>query len=89
MKTQTGIYAIGLLFLGFGAGWCGFSKRSCESLCDVCGAEQLHPCFFLFLFVGIIFIISGSSLIMDYVLREDSKLKKKKGSKRKKRQFLF
>jgi len=39
------------------------SGVSCKSLCQTCTAAQIKPCFFLFIFVSIIFIISGLSII--------------------------
>jgi len=59
-----------LLGLGFGVG----CQYSCKSLCGVCSNEQLGPCFFLFLFVGILFIVSGASLILTW--NKSEKIKK-------------
>ena len=39
------------------------SKYSCTSLCALCDSKQISPCFFLFLFVGIIFVVSGLSIL--------------------------
>jgi len=44
--------------------WAFFNKFSCNQLCDSCSYEQLAPCYFLFMFVGIILVISGVSLIL-------------------------
>ena len=55
---------IGFGFMGFGI-LGGITERLlCKGLCSTCNSQQLSPCFFLFLFVGIIFIISGSSLVI-------------------------
>jgi len=55
---------IGFVFIVFGLVWSIFEKSLCSGLCEQCGTSQLQPCFFLFLFVGIIFIINGASLIL-------------------------
>ena len=54
----------GFAFMALGLLWSVFSGYLCESLCPTCMNPQLAPCFFLFLFVGIIFIITGASLII-------------------------
>lgn len=73
MRSYVWVYSLGVFFIVGGLVWCGFSKYICLSTCDV---QQLHPCFFLFLFVGIIFILCGCSLIMSHVLRNKGKNKK-------------
>ena len=55
---------IGFGFIVFGILWAIFDRFLWNSLCSVCDFQQLSPCFFLFLFVGIIFIISGVSLVL-------------------------
>ncbi|MDP3026093.1 MAG: hypothetical protein Q8N63_00145 [Nanoarchaeota archaeon] len=55
---------IGLGFMGFGLLGSVLDRTLCGGLCSTCSSQQLSPCFFLFLFVGIIFIISGFSLVM-------------------------
>jgi hypothetical protein len=71
---------IGLGFMGFGLLWGMLNGALCKGLCLACSSQQLSPCFFLFLFVGIIFIISGFSLVI-MKSREKSlpKFKLKKG----------
>ncbi|MFA5173868.1 MAG: hypothetical protein WC438_01680 [Candidatus Pacearchaeota archaeon] len=50
-------------FIGLGIIECLISNLSCTSLCSVCNFAQLKPCFFLLIFVGLIFMISGLSLL--------------------------
>ena len=54
---------IGWGFIFFGVLWGILDRFMCKGLCSVCTSQQLRPCFFLFLFVGIIFIVCGLSLI--------------------------
>ncbi len=54
---------IGFVFMGFGLLESIIDKYLCRGLCSTCSSQQLSPCFFLFLFVGIIFIICGYSLV--------------------------
>jgi hypothetical protein len=54
---------IGFCFIGFGIFGFIFNRKICQSLCYTCSSQQLSPCFFLFLFVGIIFVISGYDLV--------------------------
>jgi uncharacterized membrane protein len=43
-----------------------FSRNFCGRLCNnFCNGEQISSCYFLFLFVGIVFIVSASCLIID------------------------
>jgi len=55
---------MGILFMIFGIIWSSLDKIICSSLCKTCGESELSPCFFLFLFVGIIFVLTGYSLIL-------------------------
>lgn len=55
---------IGFIFIVFGISDIIFDESICKSLCLICTEQQISPCFFLFLFVGIIFIISGYSLVV-------------------------
>lgn len=66
---------IGFGFIIWGLVWSILNKFSCKLICEVCSNQQLSPCFFLFIFVGIIFIISGASLILS---SKQYKKKKKK-----------
>lgn len=43
-----------------------FEARLCFSICEACNNDQLGPCYFLFLFVGIIFVVTGASLFNNY-----------------------
>ena len=54
---------IGFGFIGFGILGGILDKSLCKGLCLVCSSQQLSPCYFLFLFVGIIFVISGYSIV--------------------------
>jgi len=58
MITKT----VGICFMIFGVLWSIFDRHLCGFLCKTCSSQQLSPCFLLFLFVGIIFIIVGFSL---------------------------
>lgn len=40
------------------------SQTICSDLCKTCSFKELSPCFFLFNFVAIIFIVSGTSVII-------------------------
>ena len=55
---------IGFVFIIFGVLGGILDRVLCKGLCSVCSSQQLSPCFFLFLFVGIIFVISGYSLVI-------------------------
>jgi len=35
------------------------AKRSCDSVCPSCNFEQLKPCLFILVFVGIVFMVVG------------------------------
>ena len=60
------------------------SKWVCQNLCSVCNYQQLRPCYFLLLLVGIIFLIVGLSLRILYSEKKLPviKLKKKKVKKK-------
>lgn len=77
----TKIIGFGFILLGiFGA---ILDRMMCRGLCSTCSSEQLSPCYFLFLFVGIIFVISGYALVeMKYNNLPKVKLKKDKVSKK-------
>jgi len=55
---------IGICFIILGLIECLISKISCSSLCRNCNSVDLKPCFFLFIFAGILLIISGFSLYL-------------------------
>ncbi len=55
---------IGFCFMGFGIIVSIIDKILCRGLCSTCDSQQLSPCFFLFLFVGIIFVVCGYSLVV-------------------------
>ena len=55
---------IGFCFVILGIGWALFNRVLCNQLCNSCKYGQLVPCYFLFIFVGIILVISGVSLIL-------------------------
>lgn len=52
----------GIAFMVFGVIWSIFDRYLCKFLCKTCTDQQLSPCFLLFLFVGIIFVVAGFSL---------------------------
>ena len=68
---------IGFGFMILGLLFSYFNNQSCIAICENCSKEQLSPCFFLLLFVGIIFIISGMSLVLTSKTRKN-KIKIKK-----------
>ena len=57
------------------------SQWSCNSLCSVCNYQQLKPCYFLLVFVGIILIVVGLSLRLLYPEKKLPKVKLKKERK--------
>jgi len=63
---------IGFAFLILGVVWSSLNDYLCTNVCKNCSFIELSPCFFLFLFVGIIFIVSGVSLLIE------AKIEKKK-----------
>jgi hypothetical protein len=62
---------IGIGFVLFGTIWGLFNRFSCNLLCNICNYEKLAPCYFLFLFVGIILIICGVSLILTSRVKQE------------------
>ena len=54
---------LGIIFIIIGIVWSIFESYLCEFLCDVCTKKQLSPCSLLFLFVGIILVVVGFSLV--------------------------
>ena len=71
LGTLRTIVGFGLKGLGFF--WSFFDKFLCGSLCgNTCSVSQNQTCSFLFLFVGIIFIVCGYALIV----MKDKKRKK-------------
>lgn len=56
---------VGFGFKGFGFFWSLSDRFLCKSICrESCTASQSNTCSLLFLFVGIIFIVCGYSLIV-------------------------
>lgn len=55
---------IGFAFVKGGIIWAIFNKPFCRLISKTATYEQLAPCHFLFLFVGIIFIVCGASLLL-------------------------
>ena len=54
---------IGIAFIVLGIVWAAFNSYFCNRICSgMCNYNQISPCYFLFVFVGIIFIVSGFSL---------------------------
>jgi len=64
---------IGFGFVVLGLIWSVLDGFFCQRLCKICSGNQNNPCYFLFLFVGIILIVSGTSLF----IRNRNKGKKK------------
>jgi len=54
---------IGAIFIAVGLIVSILDRFMCRKLCSNCTNQQLNPCFFLFLFVGIIFVVVGYSLL--------------------------
>jgi len=73
------IKKIGFGFISIGLIWSLLNKCSCDYLCKTCSYEQISPCYFLFVFVGIILIVCGASLL----LTPEFKKKKIKNQKKK------
>ena len=67
---------IGICFVILGLLWSIFERYLCIGLCRTCDTQQLSPCFFLFLFVGIIFIVVGASITLTEKLIEKQVVKK-------------
>jgi len=65
-KNRFRIFGFG--FIVFGIVWSLLSKFFCNSICNNCGVE-IKPCYFLFLFVGIIFVVNGASIILIWGLK--------------------
>jgi len=55
---------IGWIFIVIGLIWSILNRWLCNQLCNSCNVSELSPCYFLFLLVGIIFIVAGTSLIL-------------------------
>ena len=70
MKIKT---IIGFTFMVIGIFWGLLNKLLCSRLCETCSFQQVSPCYFLFLFVGVIFVVDGLSLIIP---QKQKKLKK-------------
>ncbi|MBD3253006.1 hypothetical protein GF386_04700 [Candidatus Pacearchaeota archaeon] len=58
------IKTAGISFIVLGLIMSILDRIICRQLCETCSSQQLSPCYFLFLFVGIIFIVNGASLII-------------------------
>ena len=59
------INSIGFILIVGGLGISVLNNFFCRNLCVICSIEQISPCFFLFLFSGILLIVSGASLIIE------------------------
>ena len=80
IMSLTKIVGIGLMI--FGLVWSFIERYLCRFLCNTCTNWQLSPCFLLFLFVGIIFILVGFSLTKIPLTRLP-KMEIKRGRRRK------
>jgi len=69
------IKIIGFIFITIGLIVSVLDKFMCTCLCSTCTNQQLNPCFFLFLFVGIIFFVAGYVLI---IMKQQTQLPKVK-----------
>lgn len=67
---------LGFGFIIFGIIWSLLSNFSCSSICESCGLIEIKPCYFLFLFVGIIFVVNGFSIITVWGFRSKKKVKR-------------
>jgi uncharacterized membrane protein YczE len=54
---------IGGCFIVFGIIWESLCSFFCDKLCPLCSTSQIYPCFSILLFVGLIFLGIGLSLI--------------------------
>lgn len=76
ITLDTGRKIVGFGLKGIGIFWSIFDRFLCGSLCgDTCSVAKSESCSFLFLFIGIIFIICGYALI---VMKEPKKEKLKR-----------
>ena len=67
MKLKSIIISlISLIFILTGLVFGLFNSKLCFNICKICSNDQLSPCYFLFLFVGIIFVVSGISLFYNF-----------------------
>jgi hypothetical protein len=67
MKKSFGIIhgiSIALVVIGFFE--ILMDRMFCRGICRSCSDLQLNPCFFLIMFVGIVFIVDGASLYLTY-----------------------
>ena len=62
---------IGVGFMLLGIVWALLNQYSCNKLCGSCDYGQLAPCYFLFIFVGIILVIGGISLVLTLSIKEN------------------
>ncbi len=69
MSIIKNVIGIGLMLLGIV--WTFFNQFSCNKLCGSCSYEQLAPCYFLFIFVGIIIIVSCGSLVLTSAINKN------------------
>ena len=72
---------VGVWFIILGLIETLISRISCKSLCAICTTEQLNPCFFLILFVGIIYMVCGLA-ILSMQQNNFPKVKLKKGKRK-------
>lgn len=55
---------LGFVFVILGVLLSFLTRYFCGKLCGACLLGQAYPCDFLFLFVGIILVVSGTSLVL-------------------------
>ena len=72
------IKKIGFGFINIGLIWSLLNQCSCNYLCETCSYEQISPCYFLFVFVGIILIVCGASLLLTPEFKKKRRIKKRK-----------
>jgi hypothetical protein len=69
---------VGFGFIILGLVWALFNHSLCKGICEKCGDTGLSPCFFLLMFSGIVFVISGTSLVINLKEEAINQIKKRK-----------
>jgi hypothetical protein len=61
---------VGLILVGIGFLFALLDLPICSSICQFCVDKSVSPCHLLLLFVGIIFIVDGASIVLIYTNNE-------------------